>query len=150
MRVRTYRTSLDGRRLDRRAIAPWNAITADRALATTAEIGHHASVTEVPAGNALQAFASAGHVAIVSAETQTAALLTVDSVGVLSADERRALRTTGAPAWFPPEPVRDELALLRVRCADADLAAIDSALVLVEYACSTGTGVAIVPPPQSA
>jgi hypothetical protein len=107
-------------------------------------------VTEVPAGNALHAFASLGHVAIVSAETQTAALLTVDQVGLLSTDERRALQTTGAPAWFPPEPVRDELALLRARSAEVDLAAINSALELVEYACSTGTGVAIVPPPQSA
>ena len=112
--------------------------------------GHHLAMTEVPPGNVLHEFASPGHLAIVSAETQTAVLLTIDSVSVLSSDERAHLRTTGAPAWFAPEPVRDELALLRLRAAEGDRAAINSALELVEYACSTGTGVAIVPPPQSA
>jgi hypothetical protein len=113
------------------------------------EIGHHATMTEVPAGNALHAFALPGHVVIVSAEMQTATPLTVVSVSAMRPDERRALRTTGAPGWFPPEPVRHELALLQRRADDGDQEAINNALELVEYACSTGTGVAIVPPPQN-
>jgi hypothetical protein len=106
-------------------------------------------MTEVPAGNALHAWASPGHVTIVGAEVQRAVRLAVDVVGVLGAQEPRVLRTTGNPAWFAPEPVRAELNLMRARAAEADLAAIDEALELVQAACSDGTGVAIVPPSQA-
>jgi hypothetical protein len=103
-------------------------------------------MTEVPAGNALYGYAVPDHVAVVSAEAQQAVLLSFASLGVLDEDERSVLRTTGSPTWSPPEAVREALILLRNRAPESDQAAIEQALRLVEDACSTRTGVAIVPP----
>jgi hypothetical protein len=103
-------------------------------------------MTEVPAGNALYGWATPDQVTVVCADPQHAVRLPLSSISVLDEDERGVLRTTGNPTWFAPEPVRDALVVLRTRAPERDQAVIEEALRLVENACSTRTGVAIVPP----
>lgn len=106
-------------------------------------------MTDVPPGNVLHSYASPGQVIVVSAESQERVAIPVDSVCLLSDHERSLLRTTGSPAWYAAEPVREELTRLRDRVPGPDRVAVEQALELVEYACSTRTGVAIVPPPSA-
>jgi hypothetical protein len=117
--------------------------------AGTLQNGQSVAVTEVPSDNVLHRYAAHGQVTIVGAEAQEAVRLTVDCVQALSDDERLVLRTNGAAAWYGGDRVRDELAALRARAPESDHAAIERALELVAYACSTGTGVAVVPPAPS-
>jgi hypothetical protein len=94
----------------------------------------------------LNRFRSSGSVTVVSAETQQFVHLPVDAVEAVAPDERRALRTSGEPGWFDPEPIRDELRLVLGRAAASDRAAVQQALSEADYACRYGTGIAVVPP----
>jgi len=96
--------------------------------------------------DSLKNFRSSGHVTVVSAETQQFVYVPVEAVEAVASDERRALRTSGEPGWFDPEPIRDELRLVLGRAAESDRAAVQQALSEAYYACRYGTGIAVVPP----
>jgi len=108
-------------------------------------------MSEVGPDSVLYQYRLPDQVLIVGAEAQERAYVSLAAVELLAVEERAALRTAGPPLWLGPEPVRDELRVLRTRVVAADdRDAVERAIDLVEYACTTGTGVAIVPPAESA
>lgn len=110
-----------------------------------ADPGHTWRVLGTPDSGLLH-FRSPDHVTIISGDTQIVVQIPVDAIERVDAEELSILRTVGTPAWFSPEPVRDELLVVQHRVVEADREAVDVALSEAEYACRYGTGVAVVPP----
>jgi hypothetical protein len=115
-----------------------------RFLRERPDLGAHAAVTGTP-DSGLEAFRTAGSVTIVSAETQQRVAVPVEVVEPLDG-MLGAVHAAGEPGWFSPEPVRDDLRAILVRAAASDRAAVEAALAEVDYACSEGSGVAVIPP----
>jgi hypothetical protein len=115
-----------------------------RFLRERPDLGAPIAVRGTP-DSGLEAFRTAGSVTIVSAETQQRVAVPVELVAPLD-DVLSAVHSAGEPGWFPPEPVRDDLRSVLARAAKSDRATIEVALEEVDYACSEGSGVAVVPP----
>ncbi len=86
-------------------------------------------------------------VAIVGADAQGHVLIPIHTLEALPASDRSVLLTSGEVEWFAPEVVRQALRGLLSRVSEPDAEPVRRAIDLTEYACTTGTGVAVAPPP---
>jgi hypothetical protein len=84
-------------------------------------------------------------VAVVSADAQEGLFLDIELVSRLP--EGSVLRAAGPERWMPGERVREALAdLIGLASDDHERLSVTQATQLVDYAITTGTGVAVVPP----
>ena len=110
-------------------------------------LGKYLALADGTPDDGLKSFRSPGHVVVISGDTQVVTPVPIEAVEALPAGALLALRTTGEPGWFGPEPVRDDLVRLRNEAAVEDhRTAVEAALSEAEYACRYGTGMAVVPP----